>query len=76
MIDRSGSTRSYKSTTETINGKDVEVVLVDDDDDEQEDDEEDDDKGSSYDELLSIYSKYRNDTWLFKTIQLLNQEIH
>lgn len=66
MIDRSGSTRSYKSTTETINGKDVEVVLVDDDDDEQEDDEEDDDKGSSYDELLSIYSKYRNDTWLFK----------
>ena len=66
MIDRSGSTRSYKSTTETIDGKDVEVVLVDDEDEEEDDEDGKSDKNSNDDELLSIYSKYRNNTWLFR----------
>ncbi|RCK67704.1 hypothetical protein Cantr_03273 [Candida viswanathii] len=69
MIDRSGSTRSYRSTTETINGKDVEVVLVDDDEEEEEGKS---DAGSNYDELLSLYSKYRNNTWLFRNNSALS----
>lgn len=59
VIGRKDSTRSYKSTTETINGKDVEVVIVEDEDEENESDE-------NYDELMSIYSKYRNNSWLFR----------
>ncbi|RCK55291.1 hypothetical protein Cantr_03811 [Candida viswanathii] len=69
MIDRSGSTRSYRSTTETINGKDVEVVLVDDDEEEQDGKS---DAGGNYDELLSLYSKYRNNTWLFRNTSTLS----
>lgn len=60
VIGRKDSTRSYKSTTETINGKNVEVVLVEDEDEDEEENEE------IYDELMSIYSKYRNDSWLFR----------
>ncbi|CAK9440342.1 uncharacterized protein LODBEIA_P44420 [Lodderomyces beijingensis] len=59
-VKRTNSTTSYKSVTETINGADVEVIILDDDDDEAEAETEADD-----DELLSIYSKYRNDSWLF-----------
>ncbi|KAI5951359.1 hypothetical protein KGF54_004433 [Candida jiufengensis] len=51
-IQRQNSTISYKSTTEVFKGKEVEVILV------EEEDEKDD-------ELLSIYSKYRNNTWVF-----------
>lgn len=52
-VKRNNSTASYMSITEkTKEGKPVEVVLVDDD---------------QKDELESIYSKYRNDNWLFRT---------
>ncbi|RLV82519.1 hypothetical protein JA9_003924 [Meyerozyma sp. JA9] len=52
-VKRNNSTASYMSITEkTKDGKPVEVVLVDDD---------------QKDELESIYSKYRNDNWLFRT---------
>ncbi|KAI5960140.1 uncharacterized protein KGF55_004863 [Candida pseudojiufengensis] len=57
-IQRSNSIISYKSTTEVIKGKEMEVILVEEDDDEEQVNEKDD-------ELLSIYSKYRNNSWLF-----------
>ena len=38
----------------------MEVVLVEDEDEDEEENEE------IYDELMSIYSKYRNDSWLFR----------
>ncbi|KAK6458086.1 uncharacterized protein RJT20DRAFT_28844 [Scheffersomyces xylosifermentans] len=53
MVNRNNSTLSYKSVTEkTKDGKEVEVVLVEDEND---------------DDLLSIYSKYRNNSWLFRS---------
>ncbi|ODV78099.1 uncharacterized protein CANTADRAFT_23204 [Suhomyces tanzawaensis NRRL Y-17324] len=52
MVNRQDSIHSYKSVTErTKDGKEVEVVLVDEDEDD----------------LLSLYSKYRNDSWVFRT---------
>ena len=57
MVNRVNSTLSYKSVTEkTKEGKEVEVVLVDEDEENDEDDD-----------LLSIYSKYRNNSWLLRT---------
>lgn len=57
MVKRNNSTMSYKSIIEkTKDGKDVEVVLV-------EEDVEDEER----DELLSIYSKYRNNHFLFRS---------
>ncbi|KAK6465037.1 hypothetical protein DFJ63DRAFT_5008 [Scheffersomyces coipomensis] len=54
MINRNNSTTSYRSVTEkTKDGKEIEVVLVDD---EGEDDED----------LMSIYSKYRNNSFVFR----------
>lgn len=53
-VKRNNSTASYISITEkTKDGNAVEVVLVDDDE--------------PGDELASLYSKYRNDNWVFRT---------
>lgn len=54
LINRLNSTTSYKSIIEkSKEGKDIEVVLVDEEDDS---------------ELMSLYSKYRNDSWLFRSL--------
>ncbi|CAI5756840.1 unnamed protein product [Candida verbasci] len=57
-ISRKDSTISYKSVTENIKGKEVEVILLEEEEDERDQEEEED-------ELLSIYSRYRrHNAWL------------
>lgn len=75
-IQRSDSTLSYRSVTEKHKGKEVEVILLDDDEDVEESTNEmrRDEGDETDDELLSIYSKYRNDSWLFGSKSLTASE--
>ncbi|KAI5953989.1 hypothetical protein CANMA_004828 [Candida margitis] len=66
-IKRSDSTISYRSVTEKHRGKNVEVILLDDEEDARDETNEskNEEGDETDDELSSIYSKYRNDSWLF-----------
>ncbi|RLV95692.1 hypothetical protein JA1_000700 [Spathaspora sp. JA1] len=68
LINRKDSVLSYKSVTEKLNGKEVEVVLVDDDTETKPTIEKQDtsDDSDTDDELSSIYSKYRHN-WMFRS---------
>ncbi|KAG5417128.1 hypothetical protein I9W82_004761 [Candida metapsilosis] len=75
-IQRSDSTVSYRSVTEKHKGKEVEVILLDDDEEDGERSSES--RRAEYDEtddeLSSIYSKYRNNSWLFGPSSSSNSE--
>ncbi|CCG21518.1 hypothetical protein CORT_0A11330 [Candida orthopsilosis Co 90-125] len=75
-IQRSNSTISYRSVTEKHKGKEVEVILLDDDEETEGNPSESkrNEGDETDDELLSIYSKYRNDSWLFGSKSSNNSE--
>ncbi|KAI5957614.1 hypothetical protein KGF57_003308 [Candida theae] len=66
-IQRSDSTLSYRSVMEKRKGKEVEVILLDDEEETREKPERAQmhEADETDDELSSIYSKYKNDSWLF-----------